>query len=328
MKFHKFKIVLISLIGFSFVVGALDIYQASADPNSESKSLFDYRVVSQPNQLYMESGEIKIVKIAIKNTNTTDDWKSGVLRLGTIFTNEFTDRQSIWGKDNDNILPGWLSDKRIAPIYNKNIDSSTDAAFYFLVKAPDKSGDYRETFRPVLEDNRWLTGNPITIDIQVGQTPEVAVQEIMEKKVVIYRDTQMSDLVENGVVVASLPISSGGPGYVTPAGEYTIFNHIEDAYSSAYELWMPNWMGLSSNIYGFTGYGIHGLPYWTIVPNGPKYMDKDGQIINGRLYKNNKLYEGFSHLGTAVSHGCVRFGVRESDALFAWADNGTPVTVV
>ena len=203
------------------------------------------------------------------------------------------------------------------------------AEFYFLVKAPKRVGNYRETFQLVLEYDRWLTGNPIAIDIQVGDTSEIKIQDAHPKEFKIYRATQEGELIENGVVVATLLISSGKSGHTTPAGSYTIMNHIQDAYSVEYELWMPNWMGLKNTRYGFLGYGIHGLPYWRINPNSTKFAGKDGQIFaDGRFYKNNRLYEGFSHLGVAVSHGCVRVGVRESDALYAWADNGTPVTIV
>ncbi|RLC37661.1 hypothetical protein DRH29_01015 [candidate division Kazan bacterium] len=325
MKFHKLKIVLTALIGFSTVMGVWNIYQAFADP----ESLIDYKIVSQPNQLYIEPGEIKDIKIVIRNSSAAEIWDSKILRLGTIFTNNFTDRPSIWGMDGDNILPGWLSENRIAPAHDKDVDLFMTAEFYFLIKAPDKTGNYRETFRPVLEHEHWLTGNPIIINIQVGNIPEIEVQAAQAKEIVIYRHSQTGELKENGVVVATLPVSSGKSGYTTPAGNYTIMNHIKDAYSVEYELWMPNWMGLKNVRYGFLGYGIHGLPYWRINPNSPKFAGKDGQIFaGGRLYENNRLYEGYSHLGTPVSHGCVRFGIHESDALYAWADTGIPVTII
>jgi lipoprotein-anchoring transpeptidase ErfK/SrfK len=51
-------------------------------------------------------------------------------------------------------------------------------------------------------------------------------------------------------------------------------------------------------------YGIHELPEW---PDGTK--------------------EGESHLGTPVSHGCVRLGRGDAQAVYDWVEVGTPVFI-
>jgi lipoprotein-anchoring transpeptidase ErfK/SrfK len=52
------------------------------------------------------------------------------------------------------------------------------------------------------------------------------------------------------------------------------------------------------------GHGIHELPEW-----------KNG-------YK-----EGANHLGTPVSHGCVRLGVGPAAKVYGWAEVGTPIVI-
>lgn len=104
---------------------------------------------------------------------------------------------------------------------------------------------------------------------------------------------------EGSNLIASHQVSTGKWSMPTPIGEFTINNKVGRAYSRRYNLYMPFWMS-------FVGseYGIHELPEW---PDGTK--------------------EGQGHLGTPVSHGCVRLGVGEAEETYNWAEIGTPVYV-
>lgn len=103
----------------------------------------------------------------------------------------------------------------------------------------------------------------------------------------------------NGVTIRTHTVSTGKPSMPTPRGTYTIANKAPRAWSKAYGLWMPFWMGLKG-----TRMGIHELPEW---PNGYK--------------------EGANHLGTPVSHGCIRLGVGAAKILYDWTEVGTKVIV-
>ena len=96
----------------------------------------------------------------------------------------------------------------------------------------------------------------------------------------------------------TFPVSSGKPGMYTPTGHFVIDGKHKRAWSS-YGLWMPWWMSLQ---HGY--FGIHELPEW---PDGTK--------------------EGEDHLGTPVSHGCIRLGVGPAEKLYHWAPVGTPVFI-
>ena len=93
-------------------------------------------------------------------------------------------------------------------------------------------------------------------------------------------------------------ISSGKASMPTPTGTRTVINKDPRAWSNKYGLWMPWWMGIGGD------YGIHELPEW---PGGYK--------------------EGESHLGTPVSHGCVRLGVGAAQTVYNWAEIGMPVYI-
>lgn len=100
------------------------------------------------------------------------------------------------------------------------------------------------------------------------------------------------------VRMGEFKISSGKPSLPTPKGNFKIDGKARRAWSS-YGLWMPYWMSLKNGYFG-----IHELPEW---PNGTK--------------------EGENHLGTPVSHGCVRLGVGPAKFLYDWVPIGTPVKI-
>jgi hypothetical protein len=114
---------------------------------------------------------------------------------------------------------------------------------------------------------------------------------------------QMMTVIENYRVIKKFPVSTGTWALPTPLGTHQIYNHIPDAYSTPYDLYMPHWMAITPD----GGYGIHGLPYWK--------------------YSWGNVYEGENHLGVRVSHGCIRLSLDNATWLYDWAPNGTTVLV-
>ncbi|MCX6761472.1 MAG: L,D-transpeptidase [Candidatus Moranbacteria bacterium] len=112
--------------------------------------------------------------------------------------------------------------------------------------------------------------------------------------------TQIMTTFENGTLLDAYLVSSGKRGMGTPIGTHQIYNKSPRAYSKAYGLYMPNWMAFLAD----GKMGIHELPEW---PGGYK--------------------EGANHLGTPVSHGCIRLGVGPAKIVYDWAEIGTPLIV-
>lgn len=111
---------------------------------------------------------------------------------------------------------------------------------------------------------------------------------------------QVMTLFEDGRVVDAYMISSGKRGMDTPKGSFAIQNKAVRPWSKAYSLYMPYWQAITPD----GKYGIHELPEW---PGGYK--------------------EGANHLGTPVSHGCMRLGVGPAKRVYEWAPIGTPVVI-
>lgn len=110
--------------------------------------------------------------------------------------------------------------------------------------------------------------------------------------------TQTMYLWESSNQISAYTVSTGKWSMPTPTGTRYIESKDERAYSAKYDLYMPWWNSIGG------GYGIHELPEWA---NGTK--------------------EGESHLGTPVSHGCIRLGVGAAEFVYNWAPAGTPVYI-
>ncbi len=120
----------------------------------------------------------------------------------------------------------------------------------------------------------------------------------LEQKIEINLKKQRLYYLVGGVIWREFKVSTGKPSMPTPKGEFTIKNKIKKAWSKTYGLWMPYWMGVTGGI------GIHELPIW---PNGYR--------------------EGENHLGTPVSHGCIRLGVSDASYLFERVATGVKVKI-
>ena len=139
------------------------------------------------------------------------------------------------------------------------------------------------------------------LGLRVEQAKKYTRAQIKDGKYIdINLASQTMVIFEQGQVLDAFIISSGKKGMDTKKGNFKIENKANRPWSKEYGLFMPNWMALVSD----GKFGIHELPEW---PGGYK--------------------EGANHLGTPVSHGCVRLGVGAAKKVYDWAEIGTPVIV-
>lgn len=134
-------------------------------------------------------------------------------------------------------------------------------------------------------------------EVDNGYDPINGNQSKLNKHIEINTDEQELYYFLGGVKIGTFIISSG-INNSTPKENYLITNKHPKAWSP-YGLWMPYWLGLGNG-----RIGIHELPVW---PNGYR--------------------EGEDHLGTPVSHGCIRLGVNSAEFIYNWAEVGTPVNI-
>ena len=138
------------------------------------------------------------------------------------------------------------------------------------------------------------------MEVAAGYSPTSTSVIPLERKILIRLSKQRMEQILGGITIAEYVVSTGKPGMRTPTGNFFVLSKNPKAWSHAAKLWMPWWMEFSKK-----GYGIHELPEW---PGG--------------------LKEGASHLGIAVSHGCVRLGVGPAKTMYDWAKVGTKISIV
>ncbi len=148
-----------------------------------------------------------------------------------------------------------------------------------------------------------LTSDVVTRNVVV-QTPEFQLGRYPGKYIEVDLSSQSLYIMQGEVFGRRFGVSTGKWSTPTPVGEFTILNHMPVAWSKAHSLYMPYWMAIKAASGTYDGYGIHGLPYW---PSG--------------------YVEGTNHIGTPVSHGCIRLGPGDEKFVYEWAENGTPIVI-
>lgn len=110
--------------------------------------------------------------------------------------------------------------------------------------------------------------------------------------------TQKLCQIEGPNILGCTLISSGKKGFETPTGTFSVREKHPRHWSSKYNMYLPYWQRLTDS-----GYGLHELP------------------------ETDTWKESPAHLGTPVSHGCVRLGVGPAQSIYDWAEVGTTVFI-
>lgn len=142
-------------------------------------------------------------------------------------------------------------------------------------------------------------GHKDGVEIDNGYNPLSSSTKKLTRRIEINLKNQKLIYYIGGQAWKEFTVSSGKSSTPTPKGTFKIVNKSKKAWSKAYGLWMPYWLGLDRG-----GIGIHELPVW---PNGYR--------------------EGANHLGTPVSHGCVRLGIGAAQYLYDRVDIGMEVII-
>jgi LysM repeat protein len=143
--------------------------------------------------------------------------------------------------------------------------------------------------------------------IQIGQTLLVPLKGSGvahgggEKRIEVDVSEQRMYVWQGNNLIWNFTSSTGMAGYPTRRGNFAVQSRIPNAWSSPWQLWMPNWLGIYWA--GGSENGIHALP-----------------IVNGQ-----RLWAGY--LGTPISYGCIVLGISEAELLYNWAEIGTPVVI-
>jgi LysM repeat protein len=126
---------------------------------------------------------------------------------------------------------------------------------------------------------------------------------VPNKRIVISISEQRMWTYENQTLRSEHVVSTGIARSPTLPGLFQVLSHIENAYASRWDLWMPHFLGIYDALPGFTN-GIHGLP---LLSSGV------------RLWGNV--------LGRPASYGCIILGLDAAEDLYGWAEDGVVVEI-
>jgi lipoprotein-anchoring transpeptidase ErfK/SrfK len=199
--------------------------------------------------------------------------------------------------------PNYDSQRKIVTLTPKNKLSWATDYVVSVSEAVSGAAENGKKLPEIFRANFKTESEPVVVP---DPAPNAIVSnEVIEAKITEgkYIDINLSkqnlSIFENGKNLGTYRVSSGKRGMATPTGTFRVMSKAPRAYSKKYNLYMPYWMQFTG-----VGHGIHELPEW-----------KSG-------YK-----EGANHLGTPVSHGCVRLGVGPAKAVYNWSDKGTPIVI-
>ena len=127
------------------------------------------------------------------------------------------------------------------------------------------------------------------------------------KSIILDLKMQRARTIEKGVVVAEFQISSGAAVTPTPVGKFEIHRKQELRVSNLETPYrMPYYMAFTKS----ESHGLHALPY-----------------LGGSAANSGYWQEALTHIGTPVSHGCVRFLPEDAAKLYEWVEVGTAVYI-
>jgi len=168
----------------------------------------------------------------------------------------------------------------------------------------------------------WKTGMPIwrimeanpslNADVlSAGQTLTIPSKDdllplpvIPHKRLVVSISQQRLWAYENGQMIREFVISTGIDRSPTQPGVFQVQSHEDPAYASAWDLWMPTFLGIYEAWPGFMN-GFHGLP----------------TLSNGVT-----LWADI--LGRPASYGCIILDLDDGEWLYTWAEEGVVTEIV
>lgn len=167
----------------------------------------------------------------------------------------------------------------------------------------DTDGDGLTDYMEVNIGSEWKNvdtdndGHIDGLEIQYGFSPLDPGPTHYGKRIEIDRSTQKLSYYVGDLHLNTVLVSTGRPGYTTPAGNYSVLRKLPVHVYAGPDYYLPN-------------------TKWNLMF---KYGSWGNYYIHGAYWHNN--------FGNVMSHGCVNVAYRDVEHLYHWSDIGTPVVI-
>jgi hypothetical protein len=191
---------------------------------------------------------------------------------------------------------------------NASIGIGKDGGLAFRRSKPGAALDARRAERLL---SKALAGGSSIVRLSVHPVSAKINPRTMGPTIVVHVDTNRLDLYEGFEVARSWDVATAKPGYVTPVGEWSLYQKREN----------PTWYNPALDSWGA------GLP--AVVPGGPGnpmgtralYITAPGLIrIHGTTSPDS--------IGRYASHGCIRMHNEQVEELYDLVPVGTKVIIL
>ena len=287
---------------------------------------YDAQIITVRKKFKFDLNEEFKVKVYVKNAGNTPWFSPDSKCEGTrvyLGTTRDDGRFSQFYTSNDNKYTGWATRNKVRMDEgNLRVEPGEIASFTFYAKADSENSIFREYFAPQLDDGTYLKNAEFKVDIYSGENDEndeatrtklfyayrsMDIDEIDadgEKSIEVDLSEQKMALKIDNYVVREFKVSSGKSSTPTPKGTFKVMekNEVRVGAASPHYI-MPYFQRLTAG-----GVGLHALPS----------LGNDGDTF---------WTEAKEHIGTPVSHGCVRMLPEDAEAAFAFTDIGDSVEV-
>jgi hypothetical protein len=189
-----------------------------------------------------------------------------------------------------------------------SIEMGEDGGLVFRRAKPGSALDARRAkrlLRDALDDGSSM------VSLSLHRVAAKVTPRTMKPTIVVHVDTNRLDLYEGFDVVGSWDVATAKPGWITPPGEWVLYQKRED----------PTWYNPALDSWGA------GLP--AVVPGGPGnpmgtralYITAPGLIrIHGTSSPES--------IGRYASHGCIRMHNAEVEELYELVPVGAKVIIM
>jgi len=213
--------------------------------------------------------------------------------------------------------------RAMAVVYLKGLESYNQGnwteAIGSLEQVYQKDAGYQEV-RSLLYEAHWRQGAALqesgqlnealeeyrrALDVWPGGTEAMnrrAAVAALLKRIEVDVSAQRLMAWEGDRLVYKFVCSTGKSGTPTKYGRFSVISKMPKAYGSAWDIWMPYWLGVYWA--GGSENGIHGLPI---------------------LSSGQTLWSGY--LGQPISYGCIVLDTWAAKQLYDWAEIGTEVII-
>lgn len=207
MRLKAFLIFLFA--GFSLLItDNVRAISFTPPPFKDANYLGKYVSVSVAEPIQMKAGETKEITVKIKNAGESA-WETTGENFVSVYTVNPSYRASIFA-DNS-----WISSSHPAKISKKTLPGET-AEIKFKLKAPSKTGTYREDFYLAVENKTWIKSSYFYLDIKVVANPtsQTTVQSPATSQTATFSFTRDLEIGMTGEDVKNLQKYLNSKGFV------------------------------------------------------------------------------------------------------------------